>query len=526
MIFSEKKDVQSTNRINYLNNYIGHKSTKARLVFEGIASGAVASIITVIYRILIDKADYLRNIAINMVRADWRLGFFWILFLALGGFAIALLIKYEPMSSGSGIPQIKGMILGLIDENWIKVIITKFLGGIVAILGGLSLGREGPSIQLGSSAATGFGKLFKRNSGEERFVLTCGASAGLATAFNAPLAGLIFSLEEMHKTFSPIVLISALSSCVVADFISKQVFGMSPVLNFTGIEMLPLQYYTYIIPLGIIMGFIGLLFNKTIVNTQSFLNNKYFNKIAVPVIVMVIVGTVGLFFPQALGGGHNLIMSLSKMTSIKFLVILLLVKFAFTMISYGSGAPGGIFLPLLAIGALVGSIYGNALALILNIPETYVSNFIILAMAGAFTAIVKAPVTGIILIVEMTASFKVLLPVLLVCLIAFITAELLGFEPIYDTLLHRLLKRKGIKIPQGSKKDILEFAVNAGSLMENRYLKDISLPDDSLVINITRGNRDITPNGKFKFHVGDIVAILCDKNSISDIRENIMKMTM
>lgn len=518
--------MQATDKISYLDNYIGHKRTKIRLVLEGVASGVAASLVAVLYRLVIEKADELRNHFIALMRGDYRLIFLWVFILALGGLIIGWVIKYEPMSSGSGIPQVKGMILGLIDASWIKIILAKFVGGVVAIFGGLSLGREGPSIQLGSAAATGVGRLFKRSKGEERFVLTCGASSGLATAFNAPFAGLIFSLEEMHKTFSPIVLVSALSSCVVADFISKQVFGMLPVLNFTGIDVLPLSYYPYIIVLGIIMGFVGLLFNKSIVKAQKMINHKRIPKLLVPVIVMVFIGTVGIAFPDALGGGHNLIMELTVTRTLGFLLILLAVKFLFTIISYGSNAPGGIFLPLLAIGALVGSIYGNLLLDFTFVPEKYVINFVILAMAGAFTAIVKAPVTGIVLILEMTASFKTLLPLLTVCLIAFLTAELLGFEPIYDTLLHGLLKRtKAADIPKGAKKEIFEFTVNAGSDMDGKKLKEIVLPADVLIINITRGDRSLTPNGNFRFHVGDIVAVICDRSCVRSARDAIGKIT-
>jgi H+/Cl- antiporter ClcA len=520
------KKVCSTEKINYLNYYVGHKRIKLRLVFEGIACGIVASLIVVLYRFAIDWADHWRNVAIQQVIANWHWIFLWLAALIVGGLVIAWSLRYEPLSSGSGIPQIKGMIIGAVEAKWYKVILAKFIGGIVAILGGFSLGREGPSIQLGSSASAGMGKLLKKDPGEQRILLTCGASAGLATAFNAPLAGLIFSLEEMHKNFSPIVLISALSSCVAADFISKQFFGMSPVLNFTGINIMPLTYYPYIIPLGILLGAFGLLFNKGLVSTQDLINQSKLPKTAIPVVIMVVVGMVGLALPQTLGGGHHLIMNLMEPTMVSWLLLLLLVKFILTMISYGSGAPGGIFLPLLALGALVGSIYGNLLVEWIGLPEVYVINFIILAMAATFTAIVRAPVTGIILIVEMTASFKTLLPVLAICLTAFFTAELMEYEPIYDTLLHRLLhKTKGIRIQPGSKKEVSEYTVCVGSYLEGKYLRDIELPCDSLIINITRRERNITPKGKFQFQVGDILAIMANKCDGCELREKILEIT-
>lgn len=501
-------------------NYTGKKSIKTRLVLEGIVGGIAASLLTALYRLLIDWADSLRNWIITQVQGDLSYLLFWLAALVIGGLIITWSIRFEPMSSGSGIPQVKGLVLGYFDASWIKVIFAKFIGGIVAIIGGMSLGREGPSIQLGSSAAVGVGKTINNSQSQERVLLTCGASAGLAAAFNAPLAGLIFSLEEIHKNFSGIILISTLSACVVADFISKYFFGIAPVLNFTGLKALPLSYYPYIIPLGILLGVVGLVFNQSLTRTQDLIHKPKLPDWFKTILIMLVVGLTGLWLPEALGGGHHLIMNLINYDSLKFLMIVLIVKFVLTMISYGSNAPGGIFLPLLSIGALVGCIYSNVLVQWFGFPSIYVTNLIILAMAGVFTAIVRAPVTGIILIVEMTGSFNILLPVLTICLVAFFTAELLEYEPIYDTLLQRLLqKSKGITIPYGSKKDILEFTVCVGSFIEGKYLKELELPQDVLVVNIARGDKNITPRGSFRFRVGDTLAVLCNKNELKIIRE-------
>jgi len=501
-------------------NYIGKKSRNTRLVIEGIMGGVAAALITSLYRLMIERADFLRNRMLSLIPGNWTYLLLWLAILVASGLIIAWSIRFEPMSSGSGIPQVKGLVLGYFEAHWLKVIVAKFIGGIVAIVGGMSLGREGPSIQLGSSAAVGAGKLFKNNESQERVLLTCGASAGLAAAFNAPLAGLIFSLEEIHKNFSGNVLISALSACVAADFVSKYFFGMAPVLNFTGLEPLPLSYYPYIIPLGMLLGLAGLIFNQSLTRTQDLINKPKLPDWMIITAVLLTTGLTGLWLPEALGGGHHLIMNLLSYDSLKLLLVILAVKFFLTMISYGSKAPGGIFLPLLSIGALIGCIYGNALVMWFDFPAEFVLNLIILAMAGAFTSIVRAPVTGIILIVEMTGSFKVLLPVITTCLVAFFTAELLEYEPIYDTLLQRLLqKSKGITIPHGAKKDIVEFTVCAGSIIEGKQLRDLELPPDVLIVNIARGDKNITPKGSVRFQVGDTLAVLCNKNEIKTIRE-------
>ncbi|MDG9688473.1 chloride channel protein, partial [Streptomyces sp. DH18] len=131
------------------------------------------------------------------------------------------MVKNEPMISGSGIPQVEGVLLRELDMTWWKVILGKFFGGVLSIGSGLSLGREGPSVQLGAAIGQGFSKVFRRIKIEEKYLITSGASAGLAAAFNAPLAGAMFALEEVHKNFSPLILLSALSSALSADFIAS-----------------------------------------------------------------------------------------------------------------------------------------------------------------------------------------------------------------------------------------------------------------------------------------------------------------
>jgi H+/Cl- antiporter ClcA len=163
----------------------------------------------------------------------------WIGVLIIIGYIVGLMVKHEPMISGSGIPQVEGVLLRKLDMSWWRVILGKFIGGILSIGSGLSLGREGPSVQLGAAVGQGFSKVFKRVKIEEKYLITSGASAGLAAAFNEPLAGVMFALEEVHKNFSPLVLLSALS----ADFIASGFFGLKPVFTFVNLTTLPLNLY-------------------------------------------------------------------------------------------------------------------------------------------------------------------------------------------------------------------------------------------------------------------------------------------
>jgi H+/Cl- antiporter ClcA len=334
---------------------------RVKLVFEGILVGLFAGLTVVFYRYMLDRAGAFReNVYVFLkTHGPWPI-LLWFLVLAAVGIIIGLLVKKEPLISGSGIPQVEGVLMREIKMNWLRVILGKLLGGILSIGAGLSLGREGPSIQIGASAGLGFSRISKRQSMEEKYLITCGAGAGLAAAFGAPLAGVVFVLEEVHKNFSPLILTSAMAASLTADFVSNQFFGVKPIFNFKLLSMLPMRYYYHLIILGIIIGILGALFNGTLIRTADFFKQR----IRIPeqykiIIPIMAAGILGFVLPQILGGGHELIVSLSEGSfTLNMLLLLAAAKFIFTMISYGSGAPGGIFLPLLSIGALIGGIYG------------------------------------------------------------------------------------------------------------------------------------------------------------------------
>ena len=167
------------------------------------------------------------------------------------------------------------------------------------------------------------------------------------------------------------------------------------------------------------------------------------------------------------------------------------------MVCYGSGAPGGIFLPLLAIGALIGNVYGITLVHFANFNSIYINNFIILAMAGYFTAVVRAPITGIILLTEMTGSFSQLLSLSVVSIVAYIVADILASKPIYESLLEKFLHNQGEKISFDNKrnKSILEFVVCMGSSLDGKRIKDVNWPSHCLLVAVKRGEHEILPKG-------------------------------
>lgn len=515
------------NRDNTYNTLFYWHNFQLKIVGEGIIIGLIVGFIIVFYRYLLEKSSILLDSVRTMsVERAWVIPA-WFLILILVGYIVGLMVKKEPMISGSGIPQVEGVILRQLDMNWFRVIIGKFIGGVLCIGSGLSLGREGPSVQIGASVGEGFSRLFKRVKIEEKYLITSGASAGLAAAFGAPLAGVIFALEEVHKNFSPFILTSAMAASLTADFVLKNFFGFNPVFNFQGLQMLPLRYYFYLIILGVIIGLGGKLFNVSLLKTMDRYDeikipNEY--KIIIP---LIIAGVLCFVLPQVLGGGHSLIHELiiSKYT-LGVLIILLIIKFGFTMVCYGSGAPGGIFLPLLVIGAIVGAIYGNVLVNIFHIDSVYIMNFIVLAMAGYFTAIVKAPITGSILITEMTGSFQHLLALTTVSITAYIVTDIINSKPVYELLLERMLSKKDNKfIGDNNKKVVLEMPVCIGTRYDGKLVKDINWPSYCLLVGIKRGKTEIIPKGETRIYAGDYLIVLTNEDEANRARIILEKMS-
>lgn len=496
-------------------------SFKTKILMEGVAVGAVAGLVVVLFRYLLEVAGDFSLQLYEHIRNNMYL--FPVLLLALigAGLIIGLLLKFEPMSSGSGIPQIEGQMMRRLSSNWWKVIISKFIGGILAIGAGLSLGREGPSVQIGASIGQGFGKIFKRTKIEEKFLLTCGASAGLAAAFNAPLSGLMFALEELHKHFSAKVLTSALAAAITADLVSKYFFGLKPVFDFQHVLVLPPGYLPSVIILGVILGVFGVLFNKSLLfSLATYGRIRLLPSWARPVIPMILAGFLGIVLPAVLGGGHGLIESLTEGNfGVTFLLVLLVVKFFFTMISYGSGAQGGIFLPLLVLGALAGSLYGNLMHGVFGMDSALISSFIILAMAGTFSAIIKAPLTGIILILEMTGGISHLLALSIVSITAVITADMLKSAPVYELLLDRIIKKTDIQSFTGDEKTklIIEKAVSISSTIDGKLVKDVKWPEHSVLVTIRRGEKEIIPCPDTLIASGDLLIVLTDEFHAAEV---------
>lgn len=513
--------------MNRNNNYLAAINIHNRqllLVFKSIFIGAGVAVVTVLYRLVLEKAESVRTIAFSFALKSFYLIPLVFITVICIGIVVGFLVKKFPPIGGSGIPQVKGQIAGhYFSIDWKTTLVAKFIGGALSILAGLSLGRAGPSIQLGACTAQGFGEKFSPTRTERKILIASGVSAGLAAAFNAPLAGVIFAFEEIFKYYSPIVLLSTMTASVTADFVSKMVFGLEPVFNFSITRIIGLDNYWLLVILGVVVGAAGCVYNYILLKTMAVYNRiGKFNQTTKILVPFVVAGFLGLTFPLVLGGGERILDFLKVDQSLSWIVLVLLIKFGFFMISFGAGVPGGMFFPLLVIGALLGGVFGKILILNAVIETDLFNVIIILAMAGFFTSIVHAPITGVILMTEMTGSLGHLLPLTVVAVSSYITAEMLKSIPIYDSLLEMQLKnseQSHYSDLDNSKKIVVSVVVRHGSKIDGMNISDLSLPDDSLVIAVRRMNKDIIPHGSTKIHAEDNLEVLTGIQNEATVRE-------
>lgn len=412
------------------------------LITEGLCVGLVGGFVVLLYRVALNFAGNWLLKSLSYIKGNPLRCAVWFLVLAGLAWIVGRLVKWEPMISGSGIPQVEGEVSGRLSQNWKRVLPAKFAGGFLCMLGGLSLGREGPSIQLGAMAGQGISRALGRGKREEKFLMTCGASAGLSAAFHAPLAGMMFAVEEIHKTFSIPILLPVMTASVTADYIASHILGLDPVFHFQITEYLPQNYYWLLILLGILVGVSGVFYNWGMLKAQELYRKiPLLKETGRLLIAFLTAGVLGLVMPSVLGSGSGLIVSLTKGEMVLGMVVLtLVVKFLFSAVSFGSGAPGGIFFPLLILGALLGAVFAMTGVEFFGLDPVYVNNFVLLGMTGFFTAIVRAPLTGIILLFEMSGSISQMLSLSIVAVTAYVVATLMRSEPIYDSLLKRILK--------------------------------------------------------------------------------------
>ncbi|MCB9915009.1 MAG: H(+)/Cl(-) exchange transporter ClcA [Planctomycetes bacterium] len=362
----------------------------------------------------------------------------------LVGVALWLVRRFAPEAAGSGVQEIEGALEGTRPVRWRRVLPVKFLGGVCALASGMVVGREGPTVQMGAQFGGLVNEVLRLRREAAHALLAAGSAAGLAAAFNAPLSGVLFVIEEMrprfHYGFTSVQAVLVASAC--ADVTSRAVSHRGPVFEFTAFPA-PALSALWLFPLfGALLGLVGVLFNGSLIALLRGLDRLSANRrLAVGVLVGAAVGLATWAWSDVTGGGYQAITdAVALRFAIPTLLLLFALRFGATVLSYASGIPGGIFTPMLALGTLLGVGIGLGVDR-LDVFDVHPAVFAIVGMGALFSSTVRAPLTGIALAIELTASFDLILPLLLACSMSTLVAEALGGRPIYELLLERSLAR-------------------------------------------------------------------------------------
>lgn len=504
-----------------------HKKESFYLIVRGLEVGITAGLVSVFYRYSLTFAETGLMKVLDFIKGDPLKTVIWFALLAIIGIAVWMINQWEPMVSGSGIPQVNGEIKGYFNPSWWKAIIGKFIGGTASVFAGLSLGREGPSVQLGGMAAKGVARITKADKTTELRMISCGAGAGMAAAFNAPLAGIMFVLEEIHHTFDKSILCMGIVATITADFTSKLFFGQSTTFNYDTLNF-PLRYYWLLIIIGIVLGLSGVLYNLIMVKMQDIYKKiKFLPGWLKLAMVFLFSGVVGLVMPQILCGGHAMEeILLNEHPAIGYMLLLLAGKFLFGAVSFASGAPGGTLYPLCILGAYIGAIFGAASIHLFDLGPEFYEEFVVIGMAGFFASIVRTPITGIVLVYELTGNMNNILPLATVSLISYAVANLIGVNPIYETLLEKIVNSGSEKkeFRRTDEKVLKTYVIPVGSPLGKKAVGDINWGKHCLIVSVERGDVSITPKGDTTLKEGDELVVLISQRRFSQDSERLEKM--
>jgi CIC family chloride channel protein len=408
------------------------------LAMLSLLAGAVTGVVGAGFRIALERAEGWRDSLLQLAHSYGALGLLLAICAAAGATALAawMVRRIAPEASGSGIPHVEAVLRGRVPPAALLLVPVKFLGGLLAIGIGLALGREGPSVQMGATLSHFIGRLFRRDQLECRSLLAGGAGAGLATAFNAPIGGAIFVLEEMVRRFDTRITVVTFGSSVGAIATARLLLGTSPDFRVPAIPYSDIRGLPIFLALGLFAGLLGVAYNRAILGAMSLMSRL--DAWPIELRAAVIGGGVGLlawYLPNLVGGGDALTQgTLTTTPVLPALLLGLLIRFALGPISYAARTPGGLFAPMLALGAQIGLLTALAREQFLTGLGVDSASLAVVGMAAFFTAVVRAPLTGIVLVIEMTGSFTLLFPMLEACLVAMLVPTLLRDPPIYDSL--------------------------------------------------------------------------------------------
>jgi CIC family chloride channel protein len=386
--------------------------------------------------------------------------------LFLGALSGWLVEYFAPEASGSGVPQIKAVLAQLPIPLDLRVALVKLCSSVFTIAAGLTVGRQGPTVHIGAALAAQFSRWVPTSPSHRRQMISAGAAAGLAAGFNAPIAGILFVVEELLHDFSGLTLGTAILASFIGAVVSRLLGGGSLDLNLELREFsssFSAPEIPFYLVLGLLAGFLGALFNKGILFSL-----KTYRRFNLPLSLNIgiagcICGGIVAFLPEAFRNNSGLReLLITGDTNWQFAGLVFIAYFFLTLISYGSGAPGGLFHPSLVLGSALGYVVGVCEYSLLEFGEP--TNYALAGMGAFFSAVSKVPVTAIVIVFEMTTDFQLVLPLMIACVVSYLLSDKLAKGSLYQ----RLLELRGYTSPTPNTETGSLSGLRASDLMQPR----------------------------------------------------------
>lgn len=492
----------------------------------GILCGALTGGMIFLFRLVAKYLENLSRLLYGMAKeAWWSVG---LVFAALLVFAVAMLLLHHkiPEVQGGGIPRSEGILRGALSFRGLKTLFGTWLGSMMSFLCGLPLGSEGPAVLIG----TAMGSLCVGRSGRysawSRYVMSGGAGAGFAVATGAPLSGMLFVWEEIHKRFTPMLVMTVSLSVLSGTYVNRllcalfdvdaQLFSLEPLAEFQ------LSHVGYLLLLGLLVALAVGLFDASIARFRSLTKRfaKIFTKPVKLITVFLLVGICGFVFSEGIYSGHHMIVEiLTDTKTVGFLLLLFIMRLLMMLLMTDSGATGGIFIPTLAIGAVLGALVAKLLVVI-GMPEELFGTAVMLGMCAFLGGTLRAPLTACVLFVELTGQLVGLFYVAIAVFTVNLIVSLLNQKPFYDCVLDDMEKvQNADKHPQLA---YFEMKVSRGAFVIGKTVRDIMWPSSSVVVSVKRKDRqvqDMDHDGEKKLYEGDTVCLRAKFYDEDEIRQ-------
>ena len=500
------------------------KLVDARLYFVSMIVGLLTGLVAVPYHYLL---YYLLDVRGSFFASRpawyWHIPLFF-LFWGLLVF-VSWLVKKMPLISGGGIPQTRGAINGRITyQHPFIELISKFVGGVLSFSAGLSLGREGPSVQIGSYVGSLVSRWTHILQGERKQLLAAGAGAGLAAAFSAPLASSLIVIESIERFDAPKTAITTLLAGVVAGAVASLVFPVNP-YHLIDVAEPAITFFVqmkYFLILAVIVSVCGKIYSSIMISfKRAYIKTDTPTHIRLLYLVLVAY-TISLMQVNLTGGGEQFLLSQAQngSTDIMWVAAVMLLHFGFSVFSVSSGLPGGNFIPTLVTGGLLGQLVGLIGVHYGLIRHENVSYVMLICMSAFLVAIERTPLTAIVLITEITGHFEVFYPSVVVGGLTYYFTELLQMKPFNVTLYEDMIHAPDFK---EEKRYTLSVEIMTDSYLDGKLVDELLLPERCIIINVHRDGKNLVPKGT-RLIPGDQVQIEMDSQDIEKLYEPLVSM--